>query len=323
MISYSEAIRQAMTECMKQDPDVFMMGEDIGVYGGAFGVTRGMLQQFGPMRVINTPISEGSFVGMAIGAALTGGRPIVEIMFMDFIALAMDQLVNQAAKLHYVFGDQAKCPIVIRAVGGAGRNYGPTHSQNLEAWFCHTPGIKVVAPATVEDAYSMMKASIYDNNPVIFLEHKLLYHSKAECMLESVKTVLGGPRKLHEGGDVTVVSYSHMTTEALAAAQILQVHGIDVDLIDLRMLQPLDDAVILDSVKNTGRILIVAEEPRSCGISAEIASRIAEKAYDYIDAPVRRLTVPDVPISASPALEKAAVPNRATIAHAVRELMER
>ncbi len=318
MVSYSEAIRQAMTECMEQDPDVFLMGEDIGVYGGAFGVSRGMLAQFGPTRIINTPISEGSFVGMAIGAALAGGRPVVEIMFMDFITLAVDQLVNQAAKLHYVYG--AKCPLVVRAVGGAGRNYGPTHSQNLEAWFCHTPGLKVVAPATVEDAYSMMKAAIYDDNPVLFLEHKLLYPTKSDCTLVPGKTKLEGPKRLLQGSDATIVSYSHMTVESLAAAHILQKQGISVDLIDLRTLHPLDETIILESVKSTGKVLIVAEEPRSCGISSEIASRIVEQAYDYIDAPVRRLTVPDVPISASPSLEKAAVPNRATIARAVYDL---
>ena len=320
-LSYSEAIRQAMTDCMKQDPDVFLMGEDIGVYGGAFGVSRGMLGQFGPERIINTPLSEGSFVGMAIGAALMGARPIVEIMFMDFITLAVDQLVNQAAKLHYVYGKQAKCPLVIRAVIGAGRNYGPTHSQNLEAWFCHTPGLKVVAPATVEDAYTMMKAAIYDDNPVIFLEHKLLYPVKDDCILKPGKTKLSGPKHLQQGEDITLISYSYMSVEAQAAAHILQKQGISVDLIDLRILQPLDDTIILESVKKTGRVLIVAEESRSCGISAEIACRIFEQVYDYIDAPVRRLTLPDVPISASPSLEKVAMPDRAAIVRAVHELM--
>ena len=322
MVSYSEAIRQAMTDCMKQDPDVFLMGEDIGVYGGAFGVSRGMLAQFGPERVINTPLSEGSFVGMAIGAALMGGRPIVEIMFMDFITLAVDQLVNQAAKLHYVYGRQARCPLVIRAVGGAGRNYGPTHSQNLEAWFCHTPGLKVVAPSSVEDAYTMMQAAIYDDNPVIFLEHKLLYPIKEDCILKPGKTKLAGPKRLQKGDDITIISYSYMTYEARMAAYILQKQGISVNLIDLRTLHPLDETIILESVKNTGKVLIVAEEPRSCGISAEISSRIFEQVYDYIDAPVRRLTLPDVPISASPSLEKAAMPDRAAIVRAVHELME-
>lgn len=319
-LSYSEAIRQAMTDCMKQDPDVFLMGEDIGVYGGAFGVSRGMLDQFGPERIINTPLSEGSFVGMAIGAALMGARPIVEIMFMDFITLAVDQLVNQAAKLHYVYGKQARCPIVIRAVGGAGRNYGPTHSQNLEAWFCHTPGLKVVAPSSVEDAYTMMKAAIYDDNPVIFLEHKLLYPIKEDCILKPEISKLPGPVRLQQGGDVTIISYSYMTFEARAATHILQKQGISVDLIDLRTLHPLEETIILESVKNTGRVLIVAEESRSCGVSAEIASRIFEQVHDYIDAPVRRLTLPDVPISASPSLEKAAVPDRAAIVRAVHKL---
>lgn len=320
-ISYSEAIRQAMTDCMTQDPDVFLMGEDIGVYGGAFGVSRGMLKQFGPERIINTPLAEASFVGMAIGAALMGARPIVEIMFMDFITLAVDQLVNQAAKLHYVYGKQAKCPLVIRAVSGAGRNYGPTHSQNLEAWFCHTPGLKVVAPATVTDAYSMMQEAICDDNPVIFLEHKLLYPHKEECTLKPVKTKLSGPKRLVHGDDVTIVSYSYMTVEALAAVKILEKQEISVDLIDLRVLSPLDERIILESVKNTGKLIIVAEENRSCGIAAEIGCRIFEQVYDYLDAPIKRLTVPDVPISASPSLEKAALPNRMKIVQAVQEVM--
>jgi pyruvate/2-oxoglutarate/acetoin dehydrogenase E1 component len=322
MITYSEAIRQAMTDCMKKDQDVFLMGEDIGIYGGAFGVSRGMLKEFGPDRIINTPLSEASFTGVAIGAALLGARPIVEIMFMDFITLAVDQLVNQAAKLHYVYGKQAKCPIVIRAVSGAGRNYGPTHSQNLEAWFCHTPGIKVVAPTTVADAYSMMQESIYDDNPVLFLEHKLLYPQKEDCKLKPVKTKLSGPKRLLKGDDVTIVSYSYMTVEALAAAKVLERNGVSVDLIDLRVLNPLDETIILESVKNTGRLLIVAEENQSCGIAAEIGCRVSEKVYDYMDAPIKRLTVPDVPISASPSLEKAALPNRAKIIQAVNELME-
>lgn len=322
MITYNEALRQAITDCMKKDPDVFLMGEDIGIYGGAFGVSRGMLQEFGPDRIINTPLSEAGFTGVAIGAALMGARPIVEIMFMDFITLAVDQLVNQAAKLHYVYGKQAKCPIVVRAISGAGRNYGPTHSQNLEAWFCHTPGIKVLAPATVSDAYSMMQEAIYDDNPVLFLEHKLLYPQKEDCKLKPVKTKLSGPKLIKKGEDVTIVSYSYMTVEALAAAKVLKKQGISVDLIDLRVLNPLDESIILESVKNTGKLIIVAEENMSCGIAAEIACRVSEQVYDYMDAPIKRLTVPDVPISASPSLEKAALPNRSNIVHAVHELME-
>ena len=321
-LSYSDAIRQAMTDCMERDSDVFLMGEDIGVYGGAFGVSRGMLKQFGPERIINTPLSEASFVGVAIGAALLGARPIVEIMFMDFITLAVDQLVNQAAKLHYVYGKQAKCPLVIRAVNGAGRNYGPTHSQNLEAWFCHTPGLKVVAPATVDDAYTMMQEAIYDDNPVIFLEHKLLYPQKDECKRKPVKTKLTGPKKMHNGDDVTIVSYSYMTVEAQAAVKVLEKQGISVDLIDLRVLAPLDETIIVESVKNTGRLIIVAEENQSCGIAAEIGCRVFEQVYDYLDAPIQRLTLPDVPISASPSLEKAALPNKTTIVQAANELME-
>jgi len=320
-ISYSEALRQAMIDEMERDRQIFLLGEDIGLYGGAFGVTRGMLDQFGPEWIINTPISEGSFVGMGIGAALVGSRPIVEIMFMDFVTLAVDQLVNQAAKLHYVFGRQAKCPLVVRTVGGAGKNYGPTHSQNLEAWFMHTPGLKVVAPATVADAYGMMRAAIRDDNPVIFLEHKLLYQKKEKLDLKKIKPSLAEAAKIREGDDITIIAYSYMSVEALAAAEQLAREGMAVDLIDLRSVDPLDEDCLVESARKTGKVIIVAENPRTGGVAAEIACRIFENAHDYLDAPICRLTMPDVPIPASPVLEKAAMPNRHDIVQAAREIV--
>lgn len=320
-VSYSEALRLAMTAELNRDDNVFLLGEDIGVYGGAFGVTRGMLKEFGPERIINTPISEGSFTGVAIGAALMGSRPIVEIMFMDFITLAVDQLVNQAAKVHFVYGPQARCPLVVRAVGGGGRNYGPTHSQNLESWFAHTPGLKVVAASSPQDAYTMMKWAIRDNNPVIFLEHKLLYPLKNEIDT-SASISPPGTKRIKDGEDLTLISYSYMTVEAQAAASVLEQEGISVDLLDVQMLNPLDDQMIIESAQQTGRVIIVSENNRSGSVAAEIACRIFENVYDYLDAPIERITLPDIPVPASSALEHAVIPGKQEIIRTAREIIE-
>jgi len=321
-ITYTEALREALNEEMKRDADVFLMGEDIGVYGGAFGVTRGLLERFGPERVRDTPISEQGFVGAAVGAALTGSRPVVEIMFMDFITLAVDQLVNQAAKLHYVFGDQARCPLVLRTVGGGGRCYGPTHSQSLEAWFTHTPGLKVVAPTTPADAKALLKAAIRDDNPVVFMEHKLLYGCRGEVPGGSNLTApLGKARLARTGSDITMVAWSWMAQEAERAADDLQAQGVSAEVVDLRSLVPLDIESVTASVRKTHRVLIVQEAARTGGFGAEIGCRIFESVYDYLDAPLRRLTTPDVPLSASPVLERAAIPDRWRIAQAALELV--
>ena len=320
-ISYTEALREALAEELARDPTVFLLGEDIGCYGGAFGITRGLRDTFGPDRVINTPISELSFVGAAVGASLVGSRPVVEIMFMDFIVLAMDQLVNQAAKLLYVFGDQANCPLVVRAVAGGGRSYGPTHSQSLEAWFMHTPGLKVVAPATPADAKGMLKTAIRDDNPVIFIEHKMLYGQKGRVPGGRDTTVpFGKARVATKGTDVTLVAWSWMAIEAEAAAHELARHGIKAQTIDLRSLCPLDMEPVVDSVKKTGRLVIVEEGTRTCGISAEIGFQVFECVYDYLHAPIQRVTTPDIPISASPVLERAAIPDRQRIVDAVLKL---
>lgn len=321
--SVSEALRETLAGEMRRDPAVFLMGEDIGVYGGAFGVTRGLIEEFGPARVRDVPISEGSFVGVAIGAALTGMRPVVEIMFMDFVTLAMDQLVNQAAKLRYIFGDQATCPLVVRLVGGGGRSYGPTHSQSLEAWFLHAPGLKLVAPATPADAAGLMQSAIRDPNPVLFLEHKLLYPLRGAMPDEVAPIPLGQARRVRTGTDITVLAWSWMTVEAERAAADLAEEGIHVDLLDLRSLNPLDMESMIASVKATTRVLIVEEGCRTGGISAEIGFRLFEAVHDYLDGPVRRLTTPDIPIPASPVLEKAAIPNRHTIVRAVKEMLNR
>lgn len=323
MISYTEALREAICEEMDLDPTVVLLGEDIAEYGGAFGVSRGLVERYGQQRVINTPISEPGFTGLAVGAAMTGTRPVVEIMFMDFVALASDQLLNMAGKVHYVFGDQATCPMVVRVAAGAGRCYGPTHSQNLEAWFLHAPGIKVACPATPADAKGLLKTAIRDANPVLFVEHKMLYPLKGEVTEEPDLCVpFGKARKICEGEDVTIVAWSWMAGLADQAALELEKLGIYADVLDLRTLSPMDTDAIVESVKDTGRLLVVEEGVRTCGVAAEIACRIFERAHDYLDAPVERLTTPDIPIAASPGLERAAIPTVEKIIDAAMELVE-
>ena len=321
-ISYTEALREALREELTRDPDVFVMGEDIGLYGGAFGVTRGLLDQFGPERILDTPISEQGFVGAAVGAALAGSRPVVEIMFMDFITLAVDQMVNQAAKLRYVLGKQARCPLVLRAVGGGGRCYGPTHSQSLEAWFTHVPGLKVVAPATPADAKGLLKAAIRDDNPIVFMEHKLLYGRQGEVAEgDDALVPLGKARLARTGADITLVAWSWMAAEAERAAEELAAQGIDAEVVDLRSLIPLDIEAVIASVKKTHRVLIVQEACKTGGFGAEIGCRIFENVYDYLDAPIRRIATPDVPLSASPVLERAAMPDCNRIVEAAMEMV--
>ncbi|HUU43480.1 MAG TPA: alpha-ketoacid dehydrogenase subunit beta, partial [Planctomycetota bacterium] len=299
-LSTSEALREALTQEMTRDDRVFLLGEDIGVYGGAFGVTRGMLERFGEMRVVETPISEAGFVGVAIGAALLGQRPVVEIMFSDFILLAMDQLVNHAAKFRYVYGKDSPVPLVVRTPGGCGRAYGPTHSQAVEGYFTHTPGIKVVAPSTPYDAKGLLLASIRDPNPVIFIENRVLYPQKGEVPEDDYVIPLGKAARVREGADVTVVAYSRMVHEALSAAETLDAEGIGLEVIDLRTLSPLDVDTVAASVQKTGRVILVEEGPRTGGVMAEVAARIAEASFDDLDGPVRRLTMPDIPVPCSP-----------------------
>ena len=320
IISTSEAIREALTQEMERDESVFLMGEDIGVYGGAFGVTRGLLQRFGAERVMETPISEAGFVGLAIGAALLGRRPVVEIMFSDFILLAMDQLVNHAAKFQYVYGPQARVPMVVRTPGGAGRSYGPTHSQAVEGYLARTPGIKVVAPASPYDAKGLLVAAIRDPNPVVFIENRILYSQKGEVPEQLYTVPLAKANVVRGGKDITVVTYSRMVYEALGAAAMLSEEGIEAEVIDLRTLSPMDFETVSESVKATGRAVLVEEGPRSFGIMAELAARIAEETFDYLDAPVRRLTMPDIPVPCSPDLEQAALPSGDGIVKAAREM---
>jgi pyruvate dehydrogenase E1 component beta subunit len=320
-ITYLEAVREALIQEMRRDPEVFLLGEDIGVYGGAFGVTRGLLEEFGPERVRETPISEAAIAGAAIGAALMGMRPVMEIMFMDFITIAMNQLVNQAAKMRFMFGGKASIPLVCRTPAGSGTGAAAQHCQSLEAWFVHVPGLKVVAPSTPYDAKGLLISSIRDNNPVIFVEHKLLYRDRGPVPEDSYTIPLGLADVKREGRDLTIVAYSVMVQRALEAAERLAREGIEAEVIDPRTLRPLDRETIVRSVCKTGRVLVVQEAPAACGVGAELAATVVEsEAFDYLDAPVRRLTGRDVPIPYNRTLERAAVPQVEDIVAAGRQL---
>jgi pyruvate/2-oxoglutarate/acetoin dehydrogenase E1 component len=322
-LTYWQAVQEALREEMVRDPRVFLMGEDIGVYGGAVGATRGLLAEFGAERVRCTPISEATIVGAGIGAAITGMRPVVEIMFMDFVTLAMDQIANHAAKFRYMYGPQARVPLVIRTPAGGGRSYGATHSQSLEAWFLHVPGLKVIAPATPADAKGLLKSAIRDDNPVLCVEHKLLYATTGPVPDGDVAEPLGQAAIRRGGTDVTLVTYSYYVGVALQAAEALARDGIEAEVVDLRTLVPLDTEAVLDSVRKTGRLVCIEEGTRTGGVGAEIAARVAEEAYEYLDAPIRRVATPDIPIPFSPVLEDAALPKVDGIIRTVTELLQR
>jgi pyruvate/2-oxoglutarate/acetoin dehydrogenase E1 component len=322
-ITYLEAVREAMVQEMRRDPEVFLMGEDVGVYGGAFGVSRGMLEEFGPERVRETPISEAAIAGAATGAALMGMRPIAEIMFMDFVTISMNQLVNQAAKIRFMFGGKASIPLVLRAPAGSGTGAAAQHCQSLEALFMNVPGIKVVAPSTPYDVKGLLIASIRDNNPVIFMEHKLLYRTKGPVPEDFYSVPLGKAEVKREGSDLTVVAYSIMVPRALEAAEQLAAEGIELEVVDPRSLKPLDRETIVESVCKTGRVLIVHESPVTGGVGGEIAAVIADsEAFDYLDAPIRRLAGLNVPIPYNRTLERAAVPQVEDIVAAARALAQ-
>jgi pyruvate/2-oxoglutarate/acetoin dehydrogenase E1 component len=320
-LTYLEAVREALTQEMRRDPAVFLLGEDIGVYGGAFGATRGMLEEFGPERVRDTPISEAAIAGAATGAALMGMRPVMEIMFMDFLTISMNQLVNQAAKMRFMFGGKASIPLVCRAPAGSGTGAAAQHSQSLEAWFVHTPGIKVVAPSTPADVKGLLVASIRDNNPVIFMEHKLLYRTKGVVSEDLYTIPLAKADVKREGRDLTIIAYSIMVPRALEAAEQLAAEGIEIEVVDPRTLDPLDTETLVRSVSKTGRVLIVHEAPITGGVGAELAATIADsEAFDYLDAPIRRLAGRNVPIPYNRTLEAAAVPQVEDIVSAARAL---
>ncbi|MEM3577543.1 MAG: alpha-ketoacid dehydrogenase subunit beta [Candidatus Bathyarchaeia archaeon] len=321
-ITYREALREALFEEMRRDPTVFLLGEDIGKYwGGAFKVTEGLAEEFGDERVRDTPISESAIIGTGVGAAITGMRPVAEIMFGDLTALAMDQIANQAAKIRYMFGGQAKCPLVIRTPFGAGVNIASHHSQSLEAWFMHVPGLYVAVPSTPYDAKGLLKSAIRGNNPVMFCEHKLLYPVEGEVPEGEYTVPFGVADVKREGADATIVATLYMVHKALKAAETLENEGISVEIVDPRTLTPLDKQAIIKSVKKTGRLITVSEDCKTAGVSAEIAAVVAEEAIDYLDAPIKRVAEPDTPIPFSPPLEQYVIPDEKTIIKAVKEVV--
>ncbi|MGH8013672.1 MAG: alpha-ketoacid dehydrogenase subunit beta [Candidatus Binataceae bacterium] len=320
-ISYREALNQALREELDRDERVFIMGEEVGYFGGAFKVTDGLLAIFGERRVRDTPISELTIVGSGIGAAMGGLRPIVELMTVNFTLLAMDQIVNHAAKIHYMFGGHAKVPIVIRAPQGGGHQLGAQHSQSLEAYFLHCPGLRVVIPAAPADAKGLLKTCVRQDDPVIFLEHESLYGVKGEVPEGEHLVPLGQARVCREGKDITVISYSKCVYDALSAADALENEGIDAEVIDLRTLNPLDITTVVESVRKTGKAVVVYEGWRTGGAGAEIAEQIHENAFDLLDAPVERVATLDTPMPYNARLEKAALPSAADIVRVAERLV--
>jgi 2-oxoisovalerate dehydrogenase E1 component beta subunit len=317
--TYVEAIREGLAEEMERDPDVFLIGEDLGVYGGAFKVTLGLLDRFGDKRVVDTPISESAIIGAAIGAGLMGLRPVAEMQFSDFITCGFDQIVNFAAKCRYRWG--AAVPIVVRAPSGGGIHGGPFHSQNPEAWFTRVPGLKVIAPATAYDAKGLIKSAIRDNDPVVFFEHKALYRRIKEDLPKEDYTVPIGKARVHrEGKDLTIVTYGAMVYVAEEAAGRLASEGISIEIIDLRTLLPIDEETVLDSVKKTSKAILLHEDTLTGGLGGELSARITEKAFEYLDGPVLRIAAADTPVPFSPPLEEAFLPNANKVVEKARWL---
>jgi pyruvate dehydrogenase E1 component beta subunit len=317
-----KAINEALRQEMRRDPKVYVTGEDVGVFGGCFGVTAGLIEEFGPDRVRDTPITESAIVGSSVGAAATGLRPVAELMFIDFIGVTMDQIFNQAAKMRYMFGGKAKVPMVLRMPCGAGGSAAAQHSQCLEAWLMHVPGLKVVAPSMPYDAKGLLISSIRDDNPVVFIEHKFLYGAEGDVPEEPYTIPLGKADVKKEGKDVTIIATMAMVHRALEAAADLEKDGISAEVVDPRTLQPLDNETIINSIKKTHRAVIVHEAVKFAGPGAEIAAMIAEEAFDYLDAPIKRVAAPFTPVPFSPPLEKDFVPSKEKITSAVKALLQ-
>lgn len=317
-LTYSKALREALAEEMERNRDILLLGEDIGVYGGVFKVTEGLLARFGPERVIETPISEAGFVSAAVGLAMTGKHPVVELMFMDFAYVAADSIFNQAAKMRYMSGGRVQVPLVIRTQQGGGRGNAAQHSQSLETFFTHIPGLKVVLPSTPYDAKGLLKSALRDPNPVVFIEHKLLYNTKGHVPEEEYTIPLGQADVKRAGKDATVVAWSRTVLHALEAAELAAKDGIDVEVIDLRCTVPLDIDTVIASVKKTGRLVVAHEAHRRAGVGAEVASLVQELAFDYLDAPIERVGALDIPIPYSKPLEDEALPGVGHILQAIK-----
>ena len=320
-LSMREAISQAMWEEMERDPNVFILGEEVGVWGGSYAVTKGFYDHFGGERVRDTPIAESVIIGATIGSAMTGLRPIAELMTINFAFAAMDHIVNEAAKLHYMFGGQFVLPMVIRAVTGGGRQLGATHSQTPDAVFAHFPGLKVVAPGTPEDAKGLLKAAIRSNDPILFLEHATLYQMRAEVPDGDYVIPIGKSKVQRAGKDVTIVTYSKGLEISMKAADELEKQGIQAEIVDLRTLRPLDMEPVIESFKKTNRAVVVEEGWKSFGVGAEVSARIYEQAFDYVDAPVRRVAQKEVPLPYNRSLEQSALPQVADVVAAVKEVL--
>lgn len=323
VITYREALNQALREEMARDERVLIFGEDVVAYGGAYGVTSGLGKEFGEKRVMDTPIAEGGIAGTAVGAAMGGLRPVAELMTINFALLAADQIINHAAKVRHMFGGQMSVPLVIRAVGGAGAQLAATHSQNLEVIFAHVPGLKVVTPATPKDAKGLLKSAIRDDDPVLFIEHALLYRVRGEVPDGEYLIPLGRAEVKREGRDLTFVAYSRMVLVALEAADKLHDEGIEAEVVDLRTLRPLDMETVLSSVRKTNRVVIIEEDWRSYGIGAEVASRIQEEAFDHLDAPIQRVAAVEVPMPYAKHLEQGAIPDAKRVIETVKQLLVR
>ena len=322
-MTYRDALRQALRDAMREDADIVVIGEEVGAYGGAYGVTRDLMSEFGAARLIDTPISEAGLIGVAVGAAMTGLRPVAELMYVDFLGLVMDQLANQAAKIRYMFGGQIGVPMVLRTQGGTGRSAGAQHSQSLEGWIMHTPGLRLAMPATAVDAYHLLRHSLTLPDPVVFIEHKALYTRREMADLDAPAAPWGQAVVRRAGEHATLVTYSRMVHMALAAAETLAGEGVALEVIDLRTLNPLDMATVAASVRRTGRAVVMSEGPLTGGVAAELAARIAEECFDFLEDPVVRLAGEDIPIPVSPSLEGASIPTPALIEATVRRMLRR
>ncbi|MDR6291528.1 pyruvate dehydrogenase E1 component beta subunit [Inquilinus ginsengisoli] len=321
-ITYRDALRLALREAMAEDPAVIVLGEEVGRYGGAYGVTKGLLEEFGAERVRDAPISEAIIVGAAIGAAMTGLRPVAELMYVDFIGLAMDQVANQAAKIRSMFGGQIGVPMVLRTQGGTGRSAAAQHSQSLEAWILHVPGLRLAMPATATDAYVLLRQALKSPDPVVFIEHKGLY-TRTMPFAPDEALPWGKAAVRRPGRDLTIVTYSRMVFTALEAAETLAGHGIEAEVIDLRTLNPLDHETMTASLRRTGRAIVLTEDALTGGVSAELSARLQEGAFDFLEEPILRLAGEDVPIPVAPGLEQAAIPQAAGVVAAARRLLRR